>query len=643
MEAYIKLIVYSPLVAAVITGLFVRVIGDRPAQILTCGAMLMSAVLSAIVFKNVVLDGNVYSLQLLKWIESGDLNLSWALKVDSLTAIMFVVVTWVSAVVHVYSVGYMSHDEHQPRFMCYLSLFTFCMLMLVSGDNFLQVFFGWEGVGVCSYLLIGFWFRKDSANAAAIKAFIVNRVGDFGMILGVFAVYMLFGTLNFEQVFAAVPAKANESMNIFGQNLHALTAICLLLFVGCMGKSAQILLHTWLPDAMEGPTPVSALIHAATMVTAGVFLLARCSPMFEYAPQALIVVTVIGATTAIFAALVGLVQTDIKKSIAYSTCSQLGYMFFACGVSAYTAGIFHLVTHAFFKALLFLGAGSVIHALSGEQDMRSMGSMRKIIPFTYALMMIGTLSMIGLPMLSGAYSKGAIIESAYLSGTKYGMYAFYIGVFVAMLTAFYSFRLIFLTFHGKSRASHEAMEHAHESPMVMLLPLCLLAGGALVAGWLLEHWGILSDQQKFWGGAIFNLSHTAASEHHVPFWVHALIEGAVILGFVISLVFYVLKTGLPALIVRKFNWLYQILMHKFYFDEIYEAMFVKPVQMLGALLWKKGDEAMIDRFGPDGVAALSYSGSEMTSKTQTGYLYHYAFAMLIGLAVILGYLIRSYK
>jgi len=640
VETYIKILVFAPLVAALITGLFVRNIGDRPAQLITSGSMVISAILAGIIFNSVVLGGNTYLVPVMEWIKSGNIDVRWALKVDSLTSTMFIVVTWVSAVVHVYSIGYMSHDEHKPRFMCYLSLFTFCMLMLVSAENFMQVFFGWEGVGVCSYLLIGFWFKKDSANAASIKAFVVNRVGDFGMLLGVFATFVVFDSLNFDMVFAAVPEKANVTLNIFGHDYHAMTAICLLLFIGCMGKSAQLLLHTWLPDAMEGPTPVSALIHAATMVTAGVFLVARCSPMFEYAPVALAVITVVGASTAFFAASVGLVQTDIKKSIAYSTCSQLGYMFFACGVSAYSAGIFHLVTHAFFKALLFLGAGSVIHAMSDEQDMYKMGGLKKMIPVTYALMMVGTLSMIGFPFLSGFYSKDAIIEYSFLAGTPAANYAFWVGIIVAMMTSFYSFRLIFLTFHTTSRADNETLHHVHESPIVMLAPLMLLAAGALGAGWLLDRYGILHEPVKYWGGAIFNLH--PAEEHEVPHWVHYVINGFVITGFALALVMYVMRVGMAGRLAAAITPVYNFLRHKWFFDEIYNAVFLKPAHIIGRFFWKGVDVGVIDRFGPDGISSVSYETAGKLRQVQTGYLYHYAFGMLVGLAGIILYFIFSY-
>ncbi|MBU2090774.1 MAG: NADH-quinone oxidoreductase subunit L, partial [Alphaproteobacteria bacterium] len=517
-------IVFLPLLGAIVAGFFGRVIGDRAAQWVTCAMMLVSMLLSIIVFIDVALGGNARTVELFTWIQSGDLDVSWALKVDTLTAVMLIVVTVVSSMVHVYSVGYMSHDPAIPRFMAYLSLFTFFMLMLVTADNLIQLFFGWEGVGLASYLLIGFWFHKPTANAAAIKAFLVNRVGDFGFMLGIFGCFMLFDTVNFDQLFQAAPEAVGQKINFLGMHLEALTTVCLLLFVGAMGKSAQFLLHTWLPDAMEGPTPVSALIHAATMVTAGVFMVARLSPMFEYAPQALMVVTFIGAITAIFAATVGLVQNDIKRIIAYSTCSQLGYMFFAIGVSAYSAAIFHLMTHAFFKALLFLGAGSVIHAMSDEQDIRKMGGIWKLIPLTYGLMWIGSLALAGVPFFAGFYSKDIIIESAFASGTDIGRFAFWIGIVAAFLTAFYSWRLLLLTFHGKPRASHHTMEHVHESPKVMTIPLIVLAIGAIFAGFVGYESFVGDGRAAFWGSSILVLEGKDVIEaaHHVPLWVKLL-------------------------------------------------------------------------------------------------------------------------
>jgi NADH-quinone oxidoreductase subunit L len=545
--------------------------------------------------------------------------------------------------VHIYSVGYMAHDKSVPRFMAYLSFFTFFMLMLVTSDNFVQLFFGWEGVGLCSYLLVGFWYDRPSANAAAIKAFVVNRIGDFGFALGIFAVYKLFGSLQFATVFHDAPKIAHTSMQFLSWQPDALTVTCILLFVGAMGKSAQIGLHTWLPDAMEGPTPVSALIHAATMVTAGVFMVARLSPLFEYAPTALAVVTVIGGTTAIFAASIGMAQTDIKRVIAYSTCSQLGYMFFAAGVSAYSAAIFHLMTHAFFKSLLFLGAGSVIHAMSGEQDMRKMGGIWRLLPVTYALMWIGSLSLAGIPPFAGYFSKDTIIEAAWASGTDVGRYGFWLGVFAAFLTAFYSWRLIFLTFHGEPRADKEVMLHVHESPKVMILPLIVLAAGAIFAGWLGYNDFVGGGRGDFWRQSILVLPNHASLEaaHHAPFWVEKLPFGMGILGIAVAWLAYIWRPELPGIAARRFRAIYLFLLNKWYFDELYDALLVRPAMALGFEFWKKGDGAVIDGLGPDGVASTTVRLAVRASRFQTGYLYHYAFVMLIGVVVLVSwYLLR---
>ncbi|HJN25497.1 MAG TPA: NADH-quinone oxidoreductase subunit L, partial [Rhodospirillales bacterium] len=514
--------VFLPLLASLIAGILAFATGgadkkkrarlDKLSQYVTCGGLLTSAVLAIIIFKDVALDGNAQTVHLLNWIDSGTLSISWALKVDSLTAVMMIVVTVVSAMVHVYSIGYMHHDPNVPRFMSYLSLFTFFMLMLVTADNLVQMFFGWEGVGLASYLLIGFWYNKPSANAAAIKAFVVNRVGDFGFALGIFTIFVMFDTVSLDQIFAAAPAKANDTISVFGGEFHALTVACLLLFVGAMGKSAQLGLHTWLPDAMEGPTPVSALIHAATMVTAGVFMVARLSPLFEYSDIALTVVTIVGGSTCIFAATIGCTQNDIKRVIAYSTCSQLGYMFFACGVSAYSAGIFHLMTHGFFKALLFLGAGSVIHAMSDEQDMRKMGGIWKMVPVTYALMWIGSLALAGVWPFAGFYSKDIILEAAWGAHTVAGGYAFWMGITAAFLTAFYSWRVILMTFHGTSRADERVLAHVHESPKIMLVPLMILAAGALFAGYIGYESFVGHNAAEFWGNAILVLDKHQALE-----------------------------------------------------------------------------------------------------------------------------------
>ena len=631
-------IVFLPLAAALIAGFMGRWIGDRGAQWVTCGALIISAVLSAVALYEVALspDGQPVTVHLMTWISSGDFEVNWALKIDSLTAVMLVVVTGISSLVHVYSVGYMSHDSSVPRFMAYLSFFPFAMLMLVTADNFLQLYFGWEGVGVASYLLIGFWYTRPSANAAAIKAFVVNRVGDFGFAIGIMAIYYNFGTLSFAEVFAAAPEMSGHVFHFLGGRYDILTVICLLLFVGAMGKSAQLGLHTWLPDAMEGPTPVSALIHAATMVTAGVFMVARCSPLFELSSTALTVVAVVGASTAIFAATVGLVQNDIKRVIAYSTCSQLGYMFFALGISAYEAAIFHLFTHAFFKALLFLGAGSVIHAMSDEQDMRKMGGIYKMIPATYLLMWIGSLSLAGIPPFAGYWSKDLIIEAAYASSSGVGGYAFAMGVAAAFMTAFYSWRLLFMTFHGTTRASDEVYSHVHESPKVMVIPLIFLGIGAVFAGLAFTGYFVGDDRLDFWKGAIYVAAdHTAiADAHHVPAWVKYLPLVMALSGIALAWLFYIRRPDLPKALASVNGPLYRFLLNKWYFDELYDAIIVRPALFIGGLLWKKGDGRIIDGFGPDGISSAVQYLTRRAAQIQSGYVYHYAFAMLIGVAVL---------
>ena len=638
MEQFIVLL---PLLGAIIAGFFGRLIGDRVSMYLTSGLLLVSAVLSCIVFYDVAFAHNARVTELFTWIDSGSFEVSWALKVDTLTAVMLVVVTGVSSMVHVYSIGYMSHDPAKPRFFAYLSLFTFFMLMLVTADNFVQMFFGWEGVGLASYLLIGFWYEKPSACAAAIKAFLVNRVGDIGFALGICGCFVLFGAAGFDQVFAAVPGYADAEFEAFGISGHALTIICILLFIGAMGKSAQLGLHTWLPDAMEGPTPVSALIHAATMVTAGVFMVARLSPMFEYAPTALELVTYVGALTAFFAASVGLTQNDIKRVIAYSTCSQLGYMFFALGVSAYSAGIFHLMTHAFFKALLFLGAGSVIHAMSNEQDMRRMGGIYKLIPGTYFLMWIGTIALLGIGIpgvfgFAGFYSKDIVVEAAFADHSVHGNFAFTMGVVAAFMTAFYSCRLMFMTFHGKPRASKEVMSHVHESPQVMLVPLYVLAFGAVFAGLAAYEYFVGHHMEEFWGEALKVLpgNNTVEDAHHVPLWVKLSPLVAGLGGIALAYVFYIAAPALPGKTAAALRPLYLFSLNKWYFDELYDRVFVRPARVLGFGLWKGGDGAIIDRLGPDGIAATTQSASRRTSLLQSGYVYHYAFAMLIGVFVL---------
>jgi NADH-quinone oxidoreductase subunit L len=597
--------------------------------------------LSWVVFWQVGIDHATDKITLMRWVTSGDLDVSWSIRVDTLTAVMLVVVNSVSALVHVYSIGYMHEDPHRPRFFAYLSLFTFAMLMLVTADNFLQLFFGWEGVGLASYLLIGFWYQKPEANAAAMKAFIVNRVGDFGFALGIFGIFVVFeGTIGFDAVFAAAPSKATTTMNFLGYEVHALTTLCLLLFLGAMGKSAQFLLHTWLPDAMEGPTPVSALIHAATMVTAGVFMVARLSPLFELAPTALQVVTLVGVVTAFFAATVGLVQNDIKRVIAYSTCSQLGYMFAALGLGAYSAGIFHLFTHAFFKALLFLGAGSVIHAMHHEQDMRHMGGLRSKIPITWAMMLIGTLSLtgFGIPHLvgfAGFHSKDTIIEAAYAGHTAYN-YAFWVLVFAAFMTSFYSWRLMFMTFYGRTRADHHTYEHAHESPYVMLVPLFILATGAVVAGFVFKGMFVGEGYKLFWGKALFEApnNHIMHELHEIPGWVGWMPFLAMAAGFALSYAYYVVAPWLPEATARTFRPLYLFLLNKWYFDELYDFLFVRPARALGNFLWRKGDGAVIDG-AIDGTAARVLATANSVGRLQTGFIYHYAFAMLIGLAALI--------
>jgi NADH-quinone oxidoreductase subunit L len=641
--------VFLPLLGAFIAGFFGRWLGDRGTQLVTCVGVGGAAVCGVILFFDVALAHHEMTTPLFTWIDTGDLQpdylrVDWALRFDALSAVMVAVVTVVSSMVHVYSIGYMAHDKGIPRFMAYLSFFTFFMLMLVTADNFVQMFFGWEGVGLCSYLLVGFWYDRPSANAAAIKAFVVNRIGDFGFALGIFAVYSIFHTLEFNDVFGHAHEHAGESMRFLFWPVDALTVTCILLFVGAMGKSAQIGLHTWLPDAMEGPTPVSALIHAATMVTAGVFMVAGVSPLFEYAPTALAVVCVIGGTTAIFAASVGMAQNDIKRVIAYSTCSQLGYMFFAAGVSAYSAAIFHLMTHAFFKALLFLGAGSVIHAMSGEQDMRKMGGIWRLVPMTYALMWIGSLALAGIPFFAGYYSKDVILEAAWASGSGVGLYSFALGTFAAFLTAFYSWRVIFLTFHGKPRASDEAMHHVHESPMVMILPLVGLAAGAIFAGWLGYNDFVGEGRESFWGASILVLPEHASLEaaHHAPDWVGLLPSIMGLLGIAVAWLAYMARPEIPAIVAARFRALYLFLYNKWYFDELYDALFVRSSMLLGRFLWQKGDAGTIDRLGPDGLALTTTRLSVRASLLQTGYLYHYAFAMLIGVVLLVSwYLLRQ--
>ena len=621
--------------------------GSQAAEWITSGFLIVSAVLSWVAFATFWFGGAApFRVPVLNWFTSGALSdnwtltVDWALRVDTLTVVMLVVVNTVSALVHVYSIGYMAHDPGRPRFFAYLSMFTFAMLALVTSDNLVQLFFGWEGVGLASYLLIGFWYKRPSANAAAIKAFVVSRVGDFGFALGIFAVFFLFNSVDYETIFANAPGIADKTIHFLSWDWNALTVICLLLFMGAMGKSAQFLLHTWLPDAMEGPTPVSALIHAATMVTAGVFMVARLSPLFELSQTALTFVTFIGATTAFFAATVGLVQNDIKRVIAYSTCSQLGYMFVALGVGAYGVGIFHLFTHAFFKALLFLGSGSVIHAMSDEQDMRKMGGLRTRIPRTYWMMIAGTLALTGFPLTAGYFSKDAIIEAAFHGTNAAAGYAWALTVIAALLTAFYSWRLIFLTFHGKSRADTEVLAHVHELPNVMLVPLYVLAAGALFAGLIFSGIFIGSGNGAFWQEALVAGEHAPilAAMEETSFWVKVLPTVMMAIGLAIAVWFYIYSPKTPRLLAERNDWLYRFLLNKWYFDELYDLIFVRAAKWLGRFLWKRGDGWLIDGFGPDGVSARVLDVTQRVVRLQTGYLYHYAFAMLIGVAALITWL-----
>ena len=631
-------ILFLPLAASIIAGFFGRYIGDRNSEIITSVLVSISAFLSIFVLYQVIINQYEENIVIATWINSGSLDVNWSMMIDPLSAVMLVVVTSVSSLVHIYSIGYMSHDPHKPRFMAYLSLFTFAMLMLVTSDNFIQLFFGWEGVGLCSYFLIGFWFKKESANAAAIKAFVVNRVGDFGFALGIFLIFYLFGTVNYSEVFQQVPSIIDKNLSFLGFEVKAIDLICLLLFIGAMGKSAQILLHTWLPDAMEGPTPVSALIHAATMVTAGVFLVVRCSPIYEYSPLILNLITIVGMTTAFFAAKVALVQTDIKKIIAYSTCSQLGYMFFAAGVGAYNVAMFHLFTHAFFKALLFLGSGSVIHAFKDEQDINNMGGVWKKLPYTYALMIIGTLALTGFPFLSGFYSKDAIIEFAYLKGNTSGYYAAGIGIFTAFLTSIYSWRLIFKTFHGEYNNKDVKIEETHESPLVMLIPLFILSVGAIFAGFLFKDIFVGHGVENlFWADSIKFLE--PLSTEHPPTWFLLLTPCLVLLSIPIAYYLFIKNKELPSKIANMNKPLYKFLVNKWYFDELYDVIFINPSKKLGLFFWKFCDGKLIDGFGPDGISSFIKKCSIKANKFQSGFIYQYAFVMLLGFSALLTFLI----
>ena len=687
------IILFAPLVGALIAGFGWRVIGDTGAQWLTTLLLLLAAFLSWIVFLG--FDGQTQHIQIPRWIESGSLSSDWSIRLDRLTAIMLIVVTTVSSLVHIYSMGYMAHDEnfgedesYRPRFFAYLSLFTFAMLMLVTADNLVQMFFGWEGVGVASYLLIGFYYRKPSANAAAIKAFVVNRVGDFGFALGIFGLFYLVDSIRMDDIFAAAPHLAETDLHFLWADWNAANLLAFLLFIGAMGKSAQLFLHTWLPDAMEGPTPVSALIHAATMVTAGVFLVCRMSPLFEFAPEAKMFVVVIGASTAFFAATVGLVQNDIKRVIAYSTCSQLGYMFVAAGVGVYSVAMFHLLTHAFFKAMLFLGAGSVITAMHHEQDMRNYGALRKKIPLTFAAMMVGTLAItgVGIPLttigFAGFLSKDAIIESAFASGSGY---AFWLLVVAAMFTSFYSWRLMFMTFYGDARGDKHAHEHAHESPMSMLIPLGVLAVGAVFSGmvWYGPFFGDHDKINEFFGipshsettmhgsettahgathgqaashttamvaehhdapqGAIFMAedNHIIDEAHHAPNWVKVSPFIAMLIGFFTAWMFYIRRPDLPGRLAASQRPLYNFLLNKWYFDELYDWVFIRPAKWLGRFLWKRGDGNIIDGTLNGIALGIVPFLTRLAGRAQSGYLFHYAFAMVIGVAVLITWMTLS--
>ena len=631
-------LLFLPLLASIISGFFGKYIGDRNSEIVTSLFVSISSILSLFIFYNVIYEGYENNVVIASWINSGSLNVNWSIKIDALSSVMLVVVTLISSLVHIYSIGYMSHDPHKPRFMAYLSLFTFAMLTLVTSDNFLQLFFGWEGVGLCSYFLIGFWFKKDSANAAAIKAFIVNRVGDFGFALGIFLIFYLFGTVNYNEVFLLIPKTLDQEIYFLGINLKSIDLICILLFMGAMGKSAQFLLHTWLPDAMEGPTPVSALIHAATMVTAGVFLVVRCSPIFEYSQIALNIICIVGMTTAFFAATVALVQNDIKKIIAYSTCSQLGYMFFAAGIGAYNVAIFHLFTHAFFKALLFLGAGSVIHSLNNEQDIRKMGGIWRKLPYSWGLMIVGTLALTGFPFFSGFYSKEAIIEFAYLKGNTLGYYVVAIGIFTALLTAIYSWRLIFKTFHGTYENKELKIDSIHESPYVMLVPLIVLAIGSIFAGFFFKELFIGQyASNNFWSDSIKFLS--PISTDHPPLWIVYFTPVIVVLSIPIAYYLFVKNKDITNWLVNENKPLYNFLINKWYFDELYEYLFVRTFKRIGIFFWKNIDLKTIDRFGPDGISNLIKKLSVRAVKFQSGYIYQYAFIMLLGFSALLTYLI----
>ena len=632
-------IVFLPLLSAILSGFLGKKFGVKTCQILSSFLILTSAFISIFILFHVLTENYSSNKLIFSWINSGEFIVNWAIKIDALSAVMLVVVTLISSIIHFYSIGYMSHDPNKVRFISYLSLFTFSMVTLVTADNFLQLFFGWEGVGLCSYLLIGFWYKKSSANSAAIKAFLVNRVGDFGLAIGIFVIFLFYGSLNYDDVFQLTPKLINTNVYILNVEFNLITLISIMLLIGAMGKSAQILLHTWLPDAMEGPTPVSALIHAATMVTAGVFLIVRCSPIIEYSQFALNVIAIVGMITAFFAATVALVQNDIKKIIAYSTCSQLGYMFFAAGIGAYNVAIFHLFTHAFFKALLFLGAGCVIHSFKDEQDIRQMGGVWKKIPYTYILMIVGTLALTGFPFLSGYYSKDAIIEFAYLRGNTIGYYVAGVGIFTAFLTAIYSWRLIFKTFHGKYKNKNLSINNIHESPIIMLLTSGALCIGAILSGALFKETFIGTNSINLWSNSILYLNPIIY--HHPPVWLLFLTPMLVILAIPISYYLFIKNEKVLNNFIFKNEFLYKFLLNKWYFDELYEIIFVNPIKRLGLFFWKKGDENTINKYGPDGIVKIVKIMSYKAVNFQSGYLYHYAFIMLIGLSILLTYLILN--
>ena len=634
----IHLVVFLPLIGFLFSALSNKYISDKSAQLFTTTLLFISALLSWIIFNQYLFHKETKIIFLINWITSGTFSVDWSLRIDALTATMLIVVTTVSSCVHLYSIGYMSKDKSIKRFMGYLSLFTFFMLMLVTSNNLLQMFFGWEGVGLASYLLIGFWHHKDSANKAAVKAFIVNRVGDFGYALGIVGIFFIFGSINFDIIFNDALLYKDHTFIFLGFNVSTIDTLCFLLFIGAMGKSAQLGLHTWLPDAMEGPTPVSALIHAATMVTAGVFMVARMSPLFEFAQFTNLFIVFIGATTAIFAASIALTQNDIKRVIAYSTCSQLGYMFFAIGLGAYNAAIFHLMTHGFFKALLFLSAGSVIHAMHHEQDMQKMGGLFKKIPFTGSMMWIGSLAIIGFPYFSGYYSKESILENAYFASSGMALYAYVIGIITALLTAFYSWRLLLLTFHGNTRSSLQVYEQAHESPKIMLIPLLILAIGSIFSGIILSDFFIGDKQNIFWNHAIVL---TDEIHHHMPFLQTLIVKLSVAIGILLAALIYFYRKDLSKSLSHNLDPLYSISLNKWYIDELYNKIFVKPFFYLASFFWRKGDIGFIDNYGPNGVSRLVNLFSKGLSLFQSGYVYHYAFVMLGGLVLILTWFIYN--